>query len=60
MNIHSMVLGVVSYTHLDVYKRQGLQFKYMQMEDLAMSELSYLQEHLRILSAFYGIVRRCV
>ena len=43
------------YCAIEAY--DGLQFKYMQMEDLAMSELSYLQEHLRILSAFYGIVR---
>ena len=43
------------YCAIEAY--DGLQFKYMQMEDLAMSELSYLQEHLRILSGFYGMLR---
>ena len=43
------------YCAIEAY--DGLQFKYMQMEDLAMSELSYLQEHLRILSGFYGVLR---
>lgn len=35
----------------------GIQFKYMDIASLSQSDLEYLQNHLRILSAFYGILK---
>ncbi len=36
---------------------QGLQYQYMGSDVFSYEELDYLEEHLRILSGFYGIVR---
>lgn len=36
---------------------QGLQYQYMGSEVFSNKELDYLEEHLRILSGFYGILR---
>ena len=45
----------VSYTHLDVYKRQyeGIAFQYMAPSVFEDSQFEYVQNHLRIISAFY-------
>lgn len=40
-----------------IYTYQGLQFKNMQIDELSEEDMEYVKEHLRILSAFYGIVR---
>lgn len=40
-----------------IYTYQGLQFKHMQIDELSLEDIEYVKEHLRILSAFYGIVR---
>lgn len=36
---------------------EGIQYRYMAPSVLADEELDYLQEHLRILSGFYGVLR---
>lgn len=36
---------------------EGIQFQYMAPQVMREEELEYLQEHLRILSGFYGIVK---
>lgn len=40
-----------------IYTYQGLQFKHMHIDELSLKEMEYVKEHLRILSAFYGVVR---
>lgn len=36
---------------------EGLQYKYMGARVFTVDELAYVQEHLRIMSAFYGILK---
>ena len=36
---------------------EGIQYRYMAPGVLSDTELDYLQEHLRILSGFYGVLR---
>ncbi|CAH1057853.1 peroxide stress protein YaaA [Paenibacillus pseudetheri] len=40
-----------------IFSYEGIQYQYMAPGVLQMEELEYLQQHLRILSGFYGIVR---
>lgn len=40
-----------------LFAYEGIQYQYMAPGVLQMEELEYLQEHLRILSGFYGMVR---
>ncbi|WNS41479.1 peroxide stress protein YaaA [Paenibacillus sp. MMS20-IR301] len=40
-----------------LFAYEGIQYQYMAPGVLQMKELEYLQQHLRILSGFYGIVR---
>ncbi len=40
-----------------IYSYEGIQYQYMAPGVFQYEELEYLQEHLRILSGFYGIVR---
>lgn len=40
-----------------IFSYEGIQYQYMAPGILQMEELEYLQQHLRILSGFYGIVR---
>ncbi|MDF9843721.1 MULTISPECIES: peroxide stress protein YaaA [unclassified Paenibacillus] len=57
--------NVERITHMDlernltpaVFSYEGLQYQYMAPGVLQMEELEYLQEHLRILSGFYGMLR---
>ena len=63
-------IDAVSYTHLDVYKRQvercltpavltyeGLQYQHMAPEIFTEGALAYIDRHLRILSGFYGVLK---
>lgn len=43
--------------HCAIESYDGLQFKYMQVKKRSEEELAYLQQHLRILSGFYGVVK---
>lgn len=53
------------FQHMDLYKRltpailsyEGIAYQYMAPSVFANGEFSYVQEHLRILSAFYGVVK---
>lgn len=40
-----------------IFSYEGLQYQYMGVKVLDRDSLEYLQEHLRILSGFYGILR---
>lgn len=40
-----------------VFSYEGIQYQYMAAEVLDYDALAYLQQHLRILSGFYGILR---
>ncbi|GGF96111.1 hypothetical protein GCM10010912_46290 [Paenibacillus albidus] len=40
-----------------LFSYEGIQYQYMAPGVLPMEELEYLQQHLRILSGFYGVVR---
>ena len=40
-----------------LYTYQGLQFKHMKIDEFDETNLAYVKEHLRIVSALYGIVR---
>ena len=40
-----------------IFSYEGIQYRYMAPSVLAEEELEYLQEHLRILSGFYGVLR---
>nr|WP_258166469.1 YaaA family protein [Paenibacillus sp. PCH8] len=40
-----------------IYAYEGIQYQYMAPSVFQKEELAYLQEHLRILSGFYGILR---
>ncbi|WP_379163118.1 peroxide stress protein YaaA [Paenibacillus sp. sgz5001063] len=40
-----------------IFSYEGIQYQYMAPGVMQMEELEYLQQHLRILSGFYGIVR---
>lgn len=40
-----------------LFAYEGLQYQYMAPGVLQMEELEYLQQHLRILSGFYGLLR---
>ena len=53
------------FQQMDLYKRltpailsyEGIAYQYMAPSVFANGEFSYVQEHLRILSAFYGVVK---
>ncbi len=50
MNLtRSLTPAIVSY--------EGIQYQYMAPSVFSQNELAYVQEHLRILSGFYGILR---
>lgn len=40
-----------------IFSYEGIQYQYMAAEVMEQEALSYLQEHLRILSGFYGILK---
>lgn len=40
-----------------IFSYEGIQYQYMAPGVMQMEELEYLQQHLRILSGFYGMVR---
>ena len=40
-----------------IFSYQGIQYQYMGVKVLDKNSLEYIQEHLRILSGFYGILR---
>lgn len=40
-----------------IFSYEGLAFQYINAEDFDEQQLSYLQEHLRILSGLYGVLR---
>ena len=40
-----------------IFSYEGLQYQYMGVKVLDRDSLEYLQEHLRILSGFYGVLR---
>lgn len=40
-----------------IFTYEGLQFQNIQLDTLDDEELAYLEEHLRILSGFYGLVK---
>ncbi|WP_339307086.1 YaaA family protein [Paenibacillus sp. FSL R5-0519] len=40
-----------------IYAYEGIQYQYMAPGVFQHEELAYLQQHLRILSGFYGILR---
>ena len=40
-----------------IYAYDGIQYQYMAPSVFTMDELKYIEQHLRILSAFYGVVR---
>lgn len=46
-----------SHTTAAILSYKGLQYQYMSPDLLTEPALDYLQEHLRILSGFYGILR---
>ena len=53
------------FQHMDLYRRltpailsyEGIAYQYMAPSVFANGEFAYVQEHLRILSAFYGVVK---
>lgn len=47
------------YDHLTpaIFSYEGLAFQYMRAEDFDAQQLSYLQNHLRILSGLYGVLK---
>lgn len=53
------------FQHMDLYRRltpailsyEGIAYQYMAPSVFAHDEFSYVQEHLRILSAFYGVLK---
>ena len=40
-----------------VFSYEGLQYQYMAPQVMTEAQLTYLEEHLRILSGFYGVLR---
>ncbi len=46
---HNLTPAIISY--------EGIQYQYMAPSVFTRDELAYVQEHLRILSGFYGILR---
>lgn len=58
-------LNYERFVHMELSKNQtpailayqGIQYQYMAPEVLELEHISYLQEHLYILSGFYGILR---
>ena len=54
-NFRAMELGRGTTPALLAY--QGIQYQYMAPDAFTNGELAYIQEHLRILSGFYGVLR---
>lgn len=58
-------LNMERLTHMDLHTRltpailayEGIQYQYMAPGVFTQQELNYVQEHLRILSGFYGILK---
>lgn len=47
----------LNYTSPAIFSYSGIQYQYMAPNTLTDDEIQYLQEHLYILSGFYGLVR---
>ncbi|MCI9552204.1 MAG: peroxide stress protein YaaA [Acutalibacter sp.] len=47
--LHSLTPAILAY--------EGIQYRYMSPGVMASGQLDYLQEHLRIVSGFYGLLR---
>ena len=60
-----MELNLERLTHMDLLRNltpavmayEGIQYRYLAPGVMTDGELAYLQEHLRILSGFYGVLR---